>query len=52
MTCYYGIRPDLELAGAKFVDAPAVVDGAMVTSRGWPDLPHFMPEFLRVLAKR
>lgn len=49
MTCYYGIRPDLELAGAKFVDEPVVVDGALVTSRGWPDLPYFMPVFLKVL---
>ncbi len=52
MTCYYGIRPDLELAGAKFVDEPVVVDGALVTSRGWPDLPYFMPVFLRVLAAK
>jgi len=52
MTCYYGIRPDLELAGAEFVDAPSVTDGAIVTSRGWPDLPQFMPEFLKVLAAR
>ena len=51
MTCYYGIQADLELAGAKFVDAPTVVDGALVTSRGWPDLPDFMPKFLGVLAK-
>jgi protease I len=51
MTCYYGIRADLELAGAEFVDAPTVVDGPLVTSRGWPDLPDFMPKFLAVLAK-
>jgi protease I len=50
MTAYYAIRPDLELAGAKFVDEPVVVDGRMVTSRGWPDLPRFMPKFLQVLA--
>jgi protease I len=50
MTCYYGIRPDLELAGAEFVDEPVVVDGKLVTSRGWPDLPYFMPAFLDVLA--
>lgn len=50
MTCYYGIRPDLEMAGAKFLDQPTVVDGALVTSRGWPDLPDFMPKFLKVLA--
>ncbi len=51
MTCYYGIRPDLELAGARFVDEAAVVDGMLVTSRGWPDLPDFMPKFLEVLER-
>lgn len=50
MTAYYAIRPDLELAGATFVDKPVVVDGTLVTSRGWPDLPAFMPKFLEVLA--
>ena len=50
MTCYYGIRADLELAGAKFVDVPALADDKLVTSRGWPDLPDFMPMFLDVLA--
>ncbi len=50
MTCYYAIQPDLELAGGKFVDKGAVVDGNLVSSRGWPDLPEFMPAFLDVLA--
>ncbi|MCS7303528.1 MAG: DJ-1/PfpI family protein [Thermoguttaceae bacterium] len=50
MTCFPGIRADLELAGAKFVDAPVVVDDNLVTSQGWPDLPHFMPAFLKLLA--
>ncbi|MHB8898410.1 MAG: DJ-1/PfpI family protein [Thermoguttaceae bacterium] len=50
MACYHAIRPDLELAGAEFVDRGAVVDGALVTSRGWPDLWEFMPAFLEVLA--
>ena len=49
IAAYYGIRADIELAGGKFVDEPAVVDGALVTSRGWPDLPYFMPKFLKVL---
>ena len=51
IACYYGIQADVEMAGAQFVDAAVVVDGAMVTSRGWPDLPDFMPVFLDVLAK-
>jgi protease I len=50
MTCYPGIRPDLELAGATFVDQPSVIDGMLVTSRGWPDLPDFLPQFLRVMS--
>ena len=51
MTCYPGIRSDLELAGATFLDQPTVIDGPLVTSRGWPDLPDFMPKFLRVLSQ-
>jgi protease I len=50
LAAYGGIKADIELAGAEFVDKPVVVDGALVTSRGWPDLPHFMPKFLEVLA--
>ncbi len=50
IAAYSGIRADVEAAGAVFVDKPVVVDGSVVTSRGWPDLPHFMPVFLRVLA--
>jgi protease I len=49
IAAYPGIRTDVELAGATFVDKPVVVDGALVTSRGWPDLPYFMPKFLEVL---
>lgn len=50
IAAYCGIRPDVKLAGAEYVDEPVVVDGRMVTSRGWPDLPFFMPKFLEVLA--
>ncbi|MHC4181383.1 MAG: DJ-1/PfpI family protein [Planctomycetota bacterium] len=51
IAAYPGIRADVELAGAEFVDEPVVVDGRLVTSRGWPDLPYFMPKFLEVLRK-
>ena len=52
MTVYTGIRADLERAGGTYVDEPVVVDGALVTSRGWPDLPYMMPKFLEVLAAK
>ena len=50
IAAYCGIRVDVERAGGVYVDEPVVVDQRMVTSRGWPDLPYFMPKFLRVLA--
>ena len=50
LAAYSGLQVDVELAGGEFVDEPVVVDRALVTSRGWPDLPHFMPKFLEVLA--
>lgn len=50
VAAYSGIRADIELSGAEYVDQPVVVDGKLVTSRGWPDLPYFMPKFLEVLA--
>ncbi len=43
------LKVDMELAGATFVDQPDVVDGAMVSCRGWPDLPLWSRAFMRVL---
>ncbi|MGC9104596.1 MAG: DJ-1/PfpI family protein [Candidatus Methanodesulfokora sp.] len=48
-TSYIAVKPDVETAGAKYVDAEVVVDGNLVTSRAWPDLPAFMREFLKLL---
>ncbi|MEJ3653160.1 DJ-1/PfpI family protein [Actinomycetes bacterium KLBMP 9759] len=46
---YPPLRADLEFAGATFVDGPDVVDGSMVSCRGWPDLPEWSRAFMRVL---
>jgi Putative intracellular protease/amidase len=48
-TSYIAVKPDVETAGAKYVDTEVVVDGNLVTSRAWPDLPAFMREFLKLL---
>jgi protease I len=45
------LRYDMEFAGATFVDAPDVVDGVMVSCRGWPDLPEWSRAFMEVLEK-
>ncbi|MDI6892328.1 MAG: type 1 glutamine amidotransferase domain-containing protein [Actinomycetota bacterium] len=41
ITCYEGIRDDVKLAGAKYVDEPVVVDGNLITSRKPSDIPMF-----------
>jgi protease I len=46
---YPALVPDVEAAGAEFVDGEAVVDGVMVSARAWPDHPAWMREFIDVL---
>ena len=48
-TAYPGVRDDLKNAGAIYEDAPAVVDGNLVTARRPEDLPAFMREYMRLL---
>ena len=47
-TCYPGIADDLKNAGALYEDAPAVVDGNLVTARRPQDLPYWMREFVKL----
>jgi protease I len=49
---YPALEPDMQAAGAEFVDAAAVVDGVMVSARAWPDHPDWMREFMKLLAER
>ncbi|AXV06384.1 ThiJ/PfpI family protein [Euzebya pacifica] len=46
---YPALQPDVEAAGAEFVDGAGVVDGLMVSARAWPDHPTWMREFMQVL---
>lgn len=48
-TCVGAIKTDCVNAGGTFVDAEAVVDGNLVTSRTPPDLPAMMKACLKVL---
>jgi len=49
MTCYPELEPDLRQAGAEFINQEVVVDGPLVTVRGWPDNGPWMKEFVRVV---
>jgi deglycase len=46
---YEALAPDIERAGANFKNTEVVVEGNLVTSRTWMDLPFFMRKFLKVL---
>jgi len=39
-------------AGARFVDQAVVVDGNLVSVRGWPDNSPWMGEFVKLLKAR
>lgn len=52
MTSYPDLEPDVVAAGAKFVNQDVVIDGAMVTVRGWPDNGPWMREFVKILKSR
>ena len=49
MTCYPDLEPDLRAAGAEFVNREVVVDGPLVTVRGWPDNGPWMREFVELI---
>jgi protease I len=44
-------RFDAEVCGAKYIDAPVVVDGNIITARGARDGWQWMREYLKVLEK-
>jgi protease I len=48
-TGFRAIRKDMQNAGARFEDAPLVVDGQLITSRRPGDLPIFTAAILRRL---
>ncbi len=52
MTAYPDLEPDVRGHGAEFVDREVVVDGSLVTVRGWPDNGPWMREFIRLLKAR
>jgi protease I len=49
VTCYAGIRDDVQLAGARYFDKEVVVDRNLVTSRKPKDIPGFNEAILGVL---
>ena len=50
VTCVPGIRDDVQLAGARYLDKPVVVDRNLVTSRIPEDIPAMNEAILGMLA--
>lgn len=48
-SAYPALAPDIEAAGAEFVDGEAVVDGVVVSARAWPDHPAWLRAFIEIL---
>src|ERR1700736_3305939 len=49
---YPALEPDVQAAGAEFVNSEAVVDGTMVSARAWPDHPAWMRAFISLLKEK
>lgn len=49
---YPALEPDVLAAGAEFVNSEVVIDGAMISTRAWPDHPAWMREFVRLLRQK
>jgi protease I len=51
LSSFIGIKPDMEMCGAIYVQERVYVEDNLVSAYAWPDLPGFMREFLRLLNK-
>jgi protease I len=52
LTSYPELEPDVRAAGGEFVNRDVVVDGNLVSVRGWPDNGPWMREFVRLIKAR
>ena len=52
MACFPDLALDLQAAGGEFVNQDVVVDGNLVSVRGWPDNGPWMREFVKLCKGR
>lgn len=52
LTCFPDLEPDIRRGGGEFVNRDVVVDGNLVTVRGWPDNGPWMREFVAMMKAR
>ncbi|MFE8702713.1 DJ-1/PfpI family protein [Cytobacillus sp. FJAT-54145] len=49
LTAYIACKPEVEAAGATYIEKPLHVEGNLVSGHAWPDLPGLMKEFIKQL---
>lgn len=47
MTAYFACRPEVEAAGAKYIETRFHVDRNLISGHAWNDLPSLMKEFVK-----
>lgn len=52
LTAYPDLAPDVRAAGAEYVNREVVIDGPLVSVRGWTDNGPWMREFVKLLRAR
>ncbi len=52
MTCYSGVKNELQKAGAKYHDKAVVQDGHLITSRLPKDIPEWLDATEKMLMTR
>jgi protease I len=52
IAAYPELEPDVRAAGAEFINAEVVIDGAMISARAYPDHPAWMRAFVKLLRAR
>ncbi|EKU44367.1 intracellular protease 1 [Lysinibacillus fusiformis ZB2] len=49
LTSYIACKPEVQVAGATYIDANLHTDGNLVSGHAWPDLPGLMRAFIQKL---
>jgi protease I len=52
MASFPELEPDLRAAGCEFANRDVVVDGSLVSVRGWPDNGPWMREYVKLVKTR
>ncbi|RDW17408.1 DJ-1/PfpI family protein [Oceanobacillus chungangensis] len=47
LTAYIACKPEVEAAGAKYIEESNHVDGNLISGHAWPDLPGLLKEFVK-----